>query len=98
MALFVRQLGGNLGAERQRGIIGKADRTAVIAADHAGFHAGCVELGGGVDMGQKADGRAGGGGRNCGQNRAIVGQGDVLGADLGQFGNQEPGHVQLNGG
>ena len=98
MALFPRQFGGNLGREGQGRVIGIGDRAAVVAADHAGFHAGRVELRRGVDMGEKADGGAGCRCREGGQNGAIVGQGDVGGADFGQFLHQKPGHVELDGG
>ena len=98
MALFQAQFGGNLGRECQRRVIGVGDGAAVVATDHAGFDAGGVELGCGVDMGEKADGGAGGGGGQGGEHGAVVGEGDVGGSNLGQFLHEEPGHIELDWG
>ena len=93
---LVGQMGRYLGGQGQGLIVGKADRATVVAPDHAGFDAGGVELRGGVDMGKKADGGAGGGGGQGGEHGAVVGEGDVGGSNLGQFLNEEPGHIELD--
>ena len=97
MALFVGEFGGDVGGEGQRRVIGVGDGPAVVAADHAGFDAGGVELRRGVDMGEKADGGAGGGCGQRGQHGAVVGEGDVGGTNLGQLLHQKAGHIELNG-
>ena len=60
MADLFGEIGKLLGRERQVGVVGECDRAAVVAANDAGFDAGRVELRRGVDMGEKADGGAGG--------------------------------------
>ena len=93
-----RQIGEITGAEREVGGIGKADRAAIVAADHAGFDAGGVELGCCVDMGKKADGGAGAVAGDGRENRAVRGFRHIGRPDLGQFRHHQVEHRMLDAG
>ena len=92
------EIGEIIGAEREVGGIGKADRAAIVAADHARLYAGRVELRRGIDMGEKADGRAGAVAGDGGDDGAVGGFGDIGRADLGQFGHHQVEHRVLDRG
>ena len=98
MANFLGQIGEFVGREREVGGVWEGDGPPIIAFDHPRFNACGVELGRGVDMGEKAYRGAGRGAGNGGKHGAIVGQGDIGGAHLFQFGFEQVENVILAGG